>query len=78
MRCAVNIRVSTDKEEQKASLGNQRDLFVRIDINAVGSPRIYYRFSNYSAYSLINSINAQHSTCVVCGNMSTGCTSTVL
>jgi site-specific DNA recombinase len=29
MRCAVYIRVSTDKEEQKASLSNQRDLFVR-------------------------------------------------
>jgi DNA invertase Pin-like site-specific DNA recombinase len=29
MRCAVYVRVSTDKEEQKASLGNQKDLFIR-------------------------------------------------
>jgi site-specific DNA recombinase len=29
MRCAVYIRVSTDKEEQKSSLGNQRELFIR-------------------------------------------------
>lgn len=28
MRCAVYIRVSTDKEEQKASLKNQKELFV--------------------------------------------------
>lgn len=27
MKCAVYIRVSTDKEEQKSSLSNQRDLF---------------------------------------------------
>ncbi len=27
MRCAVYIRVSTDKEEQKSSLENQRSLF---------------------------------------------------
>ncbi|MBY6088210.1 recombinase family protein [Priestia flexa] len=49
----------------------------RIEIKADGSPRIFYRFSNPSALYLINSINAQHSTCVVCGNISTGCTSTV-
>lgn len=29
MRCAVYIRVSTDKEEQKASLKYQQDLFYR-------------------------------------------------
>ncbi|GGB62348.1 hypothetical protein GCM10011409_44410 [Lentibacillus populi] len=29
MRCAVYIRVSTDKEEQKASLKYQQDLFFR-------------------------------------------------
>ncbi|HWO74645.1 MAG TPA: recombinase family protein [Bacillus sp. (in: firmicutes)] len=44
----------------------------RIEIKADGGPRIFYRFSNQSAYSLILSINAQHSTCVVCGNISTG------
>lgn len=27
MRCATYIRVSTDKDEQKASLQNQKDLF---------------------------------------------------
>ncbi|MED0708508.1 recombinase family protein [Aneurinibacillus aneurinilyticus] len=27
MRCAVYIRVSTDKEEQKTSLENQKSLF---------------------------------------------------
>ncbi|WP_268624913.1 recombinase family protein [Paenibacillus alvei] len=51
-------------------------LIDRIEIKADGSPRIFYRFSNPSAYSLLLTINAQHSTCVVCGNMSTGCTST--
>ncbi|MGG2093985.1 recombinase family protein [Bacillus sp. S13(2024)] len=44
----------------------------RIEIKADGSPRIFYRFSNPSAYSLILSIDTQHSTCVVCGNISTG------
>ncbi|MFJ8265762.1 recombinase family protein [Peribacillus asahii] len=39
-------------------------LIERIEIKADGSPRIFYRFSNPSAYSLINIINAQHSTCV--------------
>ena len=39
-------------------------LIERIEIKADGSPRIIYRFSNPSAYYLINSINAQHSTCV--------------
>lgn len=29
MRCAVYVRVSTDKEEQKSSLKNQQDLFYR-------------------------------------------------
>jgi site-specific DNA recombinase len=29
MRCAVYVRVSTDKEEQKSSLENQKDLFIR-------------------------------------------------
>lgn len=29
MKCAVYIRVSTDKEEQKQSLTNQRDLFIK-------------------------------------------------
>jgi site-specific DNA recombinase len=29
MRCAVYVRVSTDKEEQKASLKYQKDLFYR-------------------------------------------------
>lgn len=29
MRCAIYIRVSTNKEEQKASLNNQKDLFLR-------------------------------------------------
>jgi len=47
-------------------------LIERIEIKADGSPRIYYRFSAPSAYSLILSIDTQHSTCVVCGNMSTG------
>ncbi|WP_285517844.1 recombinase zinc beta ribbon domain-containing protein [Thermolongibacillus altinsuensis] len=37
-------------------------LIDRIEIKADGSPRILYRFSNPSAYSLILSINAQHST----------------
>ncbi len=37
-------------------------LIDRIEIKADGSPRIFYRFSNPSAYSLILSINAQHST----------------
>lgn len=27
MRCAIYIRVSTNREEQKTSLTNQRDLF---------------------------------------------------
>jgi len=53
-------------------------LIERIEIKADGSPRIFYRFSNPSAYYLINFINAQHSTCVDIGNISTGCTSTVL
>ncbi|WP_286230564.1 recombinase family protein [Neobacillus mesonae] len=50
----------------------------KIEIKADGSPRIFYRFSSSSAYYLINFINAQHSTCVVCGNISTACTSSVL
>ncbi|KEQ21579.1 recombinase family protein [Paenibacillus tyrfis] len=29
MRCAIYVRVSTDKEEQKTSLENQRNLFVK-------------------------------------------------
>lgn len=29
MRCAVYVRVSTDKEEQKASLMYQKELFYR-------------------------------------------------
>ena len=29
MKCAIYIRVSTDREEQKTSLANQRDLFER-------------------------------------------------
>jgi site-specific DNA recombinase len=40
-------------------------LIDRIEIKADGSPRIFYRFSNPSAYSLLLTINAQHSTCVV-------------
>lgn len=28
MRCAIYVRVSTDKEEQKSSLENQRNLFI--------------------------------------------------
>ena len=28
MKCAIYIRVSTDKEEQKSSLQNQRELFI--------------------------------------------------
>jgi len=47
-------------------------LIDRIEIKADGSPRIFYRFSNPSAYSLLLTINAQHSTCAVCGNISTG------
>jgi site-specific DNA recombinase len=47
-------------------------LIHRIEIKADGSPRIYYRFSNPSASYLLRSINAQHSTCAVCGNISTG------
>lgn len=53
-------------------------LIDRIEIKADGSPRIFYRFSNPSAYSLLLTINAQHSTCTVCGNISTGVTSTIL
>ena len=37
-------------------------LIDRIEIKSDGSPRIFYRFSNPSAYSLILSITAQHST----------------
>lgn len=29
MKCAIYVRVSTDKEEQKASLINQGELFLR-------------------------------------------------
>lgn len=29
MRCAIYVRVSTDKEEQKTSLENQRNLFLK-------------------------------------------------
>ena len=29
MKCAIYIRVSTDKEEQKTSLQNQKDLFFK-------------------------------------------------
>ncbi|MDR7001942.1 hypothetical protein [Neobacillus niacini] len=39
-------------------------LIQRIEIKEDGSPRIFYRFSDPSAYYLINFINAQHSTCV--------------
>ncbi|MEA3572487.1 hypothetical protein U9M73_21405 [Paenibacillus phoenicis] len=52
-------------------------LIHRIEIKADGSPRIFYRFSHPSASYLLRSINAQHSTCTVCGNISTGVTSTV-
>ncbi|MED3561471.1 DUF4368 domain-containing protein [Bacillus xiapuensis] len=38
----------------------------RIEIKADGGPRFFYRFSSPSASYLINSINAQHSTCVDC------------
>ncbi|WP_063761715.1 recombinase family protein [Paenibacillus tyrfis] len=44
-------------------------LIDRIEIKADGIPRIFYRFSNPSAYSLLLTINAQHSTCTVCGNI---------
>ncbi|WP_166462476.1 recombinase family protein [Psychrobacillus vulpis] len=44
----------------------------KIEIKADGSPRIHYRFSETSALYLSKTSNAQHSTCVVCGNMSTG------
>lgn len=44
----------------------------KIEIKADGSPRIHYRFSEASAIYLTNSSNAQHSTCVDCGNISTG------
>jgi site-specific DNA recombinase len=37
-------------------------LIDRIEIKADGSPRIFYRFSNQSAYSSTLFINAQHST----------------
>ena len=50
----------------------------KIEIKADGSPRIHYRFSDATAFYLLNSSNAQHSMCVECGNMSTGWTSWVL
>ncbi|MVP00967.1 DUF4368 domain-containing protein [Paenibacillus lutrae] len=42
-------------------------LIDRIEIKANGGSRIFYRFSNPSVYSLLLTINAQHSTCTVCG-----------
>ena len=39
-------------------------LIDRINIIADGSPRIFYRFSNPAAYSLLLIINAQHSACM--------------
>ncbi|QLG36921.1 hypothetical protein HW560_01340 [Paenibacillus sp. E222] len=44
-------------------------LINRIEIKANESPRIFYRFSNPSAYSLILTIIATLSTCTVCGIM---------
>ncbi|WP_419957974.1 recombinase family protein [Psychrobacillus psychrotolerans] len=44
----------------------------KIEIKADGSPKIHYRFSDSSAFHLLSSSNAQHSTCVDCGNISTG------
>lgn len=29
-RCAVYVRVSTDKEEQKSSIENQKELFIQL------------------------------------------------
>ncbi|MCU5461179.1 recombinase family protein [Bacillus cereus] len=43
MKCAVYIRASTDKEEQKASLSNQKDLF--------------YNFIEDKEWSLYNTYN---------------------
>jgi hypothetical protein len=53
-------------------------LIEKIEIKADGTARIFYRFSLPSAIIYSNFSNTQHSTCVVCGNISTGWTSTVL
>ncbi|MEH6957260.1 recombinase family protein [Neobacillus drentensis] len=42
MRCAIYIRVSTDKEEQKASLCNQRELFLNYIENKEWSVYDFY------------------------------------
>lgn len=53
-------------------------LIERIEIKADGTPKIFYRFSESSIYFSALFSNTQHSTCFVIGNISTGCTSTVL
>jgi len=50
----------------------------RIEVKADGTPKIFYRFSESSIYFSAFFINAQHSTCAVCGNISTGWISRVL
>lgn len=42
----------------------------RIEVKADGTPKIFYRFSESSIYFSAFFINAQHSTCGVCGNIS--------
>jgi site-specific DNA recombinase len=41
MRCAIYIRVSTDRDEQKASLKYQKELFYR---HITGKGWDFYRF----------------------------------
>ncbi|AWM19939.1 hypothetical protein DJ572_03250 [Bacillus subtilis] len=43
MRCAIYIRVSTDKEEQKASLKYQKELFYKFIEKKDGTSRILRR-----------------------------------
>lgn len=44
----------------------------RIEIKTDGTPKIFYRFSKSSIYFSAFFNNTQHSTCAVCGNISTG------
>ncbi|WP_256358481.1 DUF4368 domain-containing protein [Bacillus sp. sid0103] len=43
-------------------------LIEKIEIKADGKAKVHYRTSTSSAYFSIRIINAQHSTCVECGN----------
>jgi site-specific DNA recombinase len=47
-------------------------LIERVEIKADGTARVFYRFSFPSAINYRNVSNTQHSTCAVCGNISTG------